>query len=70
MLEKGGAKVLPVIPQLIIPIKSKSIYYLFIYELMILIFSKFSRFEYKRHGNHLNMFEDLIGSRYLLRHHW
>jgi len=24
MLEKGGAKVLPVIPQLIIPIKSKS----------------------------------------------
>lgn len=27
MLEKGGAKVLPVIPQLIIPIKSKSYYY-------------------------------------------
>jgi hypothetical protein len=24
MLEKGGAKVLPVIPQLIIPVKSKS----------------------------------------------
>jgi hypothetical protein len=28
MLEKGGAKVLPVIPQLIIPIKSKCISYL------------------------------------------
>jgi Parkin co-regulated protein len=26
MLEKGGAKVLPVIPQLIIPIKSKNLY--------------------------------------------
>ena len=29
MLEKGGAKVLPVIPQLIIPVKSKKIFFLF-----------------------------------------
>jgi len=33
MLERGGSKVLPVIPQLIIPIKSKRSY--FIYKVLI-----------------------------------
>ena len=31
MLEHGGVKILPVIPQLIIPIKSKLIYWLFFF---------------------------------------
>jgi len=49
MLEKGGAKVLPVIPQLIIPIKSKPFF-----RTLILVYSCF---EYARFGNHPNYFE-------------
>jgi hypothetical protein len=57
MLEKGGAKVLPVIPQLIIPIKSK----LFGIRLC-------SGFEHSRPRNHRNHTEDFAGARYVQRH--
>jgi hypothetical protein len=45
MLEKGGAKVLPVIPQLIIPIKSKSKIQMSVTGLAIFLYF-FSRFEH------------------------
>jgi hypothetical protein len=45
MLEKGGAKVLPVIPQLIIPIKSKSKIQISVTGLAIFLYF-FSRFEH------------------------
>ena len=47
-----------------------NILFFYIKTIIILIFFKFSRFEYKRHGNYLNLFEDLIGTRYMLWHHW
>jgi len=58
MLEKGGAKVLPVIPQLIIPIKSKQKFkYIF------------SRFEHPWQWNHRNYPKNPTGTRDLLWHY-
>ncbi len=59
MLEKGGAKVLPVIPQLIIPIKSKSFH-----------LERYSCFEHPPPRDHRHQLEDPAGTSHVLRHHW
>lgn len=61
MLEKGGAKVLPVIPQLIIPIKSK---------LLKFLIKCYSCFEYKRSRDYFNHLKNFTSFSYLLRHYW
>lgn len=60
MLEKGGAKVLPVIPQLIIPVKSKFI------AIQTLIYSCA---EHPRPRDRCDHLEGAPGARRLLRHH-
>lgn len=60
MLEKGGAKVLPVIPQLIIPIKSKHPPFLTV---------SCSRPQHQRPRNHRHRPQDLASPGHLLRHH-
>ena len=68
MLEKGGAKVLPVIPQLIIPIKSKSKIQISVTGLAIFLYF-FSRFEHSWQWNHRHYPQNFAGARYLLWHY-
>ena len=63
MLEKGGAKVLPVVPQLIIPIKSKCNNKIHEYDLC-------SGVEHARCGHHQHHAKDLAGAGDVLGHSW
>jgi len=70
MLEKGGAKVLPVIPQLIIPIKSKlQNCDRFGKNLNLTLNLLFSCPEHPRPRDHRHHTQDPLIARDLLRHH-
>ena len=63
MLEKGGAKVLPVVPQLIIPIKSKCNNKIHEYDLCSCV-------EHARRGHHQHHAQDLASAGDVLGHGW
>jgi hypothetical protein len=61
MLQYGGAKILPVIPHLIIPIKSKHNLPLFI---------RNSGFKHKRPGDHCNHLKGFAGTINVIQFGW
>ena len=67
MLEKGGPKVLPVIPQLIIPIKSKYPNHMNSVEFNL---NLFSCIKHPRQRNHQRGSQDLVSPSPMQRHNW